>query len=139
MKKSGLQKVMLSCWLLPLFLLLPAVCLGAGSSGISFDMLAMQGIWVRTDAPYRLEISQGEKGEMKAKYFNRKYINVEETTTASENGAQLILVKLKDVNYDGSFYVLKYERSEDTLVGIYVLGGTGQRFKVSFIRNPADG
>ena len=139
MKNRVFKKVMLSRCLIPLLLLFPAVCLGAGSSGISFDMLAMQGVWVRSDAPYRLEISQGEKGELEAKYFNRKYINVEETTTASENGAQMILVKLKDVNYEGSFYVLRYERDNDSLVGIYVHGASNQRFKVWFSRNSIDG
>jgi len=113
--------------------------LAAQPSPVHLDLLAMQGTWVREDAPYRLEISGGAGGVMRVKYFNRKYINVEETDTAARGGFQYILIRLKDVNYPGSIYLLRYDRKQDKLFGIYTPGTTGQEFNVSFARKKPAG
>ncbi len=98
------------------------------------DMLAIQGSWVRTDAPYVIELRATKDNSLKATYFNRRFIHVENTKTAEENGFLYIMITLQDTNYPGSQYLLNYDRGLDRLNGIYILGNTKQRFKVSFTR-----
>lgn len=98
------------------------------------ELLAMQGRWVRTDAPYIIELRQNQSHKLQASYFNPRPIHVEETETAKKDGLQYVMIKLQDVNYEGSVYLLNYNREQDTLQGIYLHGGSGQRFQVSFSR-----
>ncbi|MGI9538431.1 MAG: hypothetical protein ACR2PB_15270 [Desulfocapsaceae bacterium] len=98
------------------------------------ELLAMQGRWVRTDAPYIIEIRQNENNKLQASYFNPRPIHVDKTETAKKDGLQYVMIKLQDVNYEGSVYLLNYDREQDALQGIYMHGGSGQRFKVSFSR-----
>lgn len=98
------------------------------------DILAMQGRWVRTDAPYVIELRQNKNNTLQATYFNRRLIHVEKTEMATKNGLQYILIELQDINYQGSVYLLSYERSQDALHGIYIHGASGQRYQVSFSR-----
>ena len=104
---------------------------------ITPDLLAIQGRWVRTDAPYVIELSQGKGNTLQATYFNRRLIHVEKTQTAIENGLQYIMIELQDVNYQGSVYLLSYDRNQDALQGIYIHGASGQRYQVSFSRQPS--
>ena len=99
-----------------------------------FDLLAMQGVWVRTDAPYVIELRHENGNNLKATYFNRRYINVERTETASRQGDQYIRITLRDENYPGSTYYLRYEREKDLLFGYYILGADGRQFEVLFTR-----
>ncbi len=117
--------------------------LGGGIAGIaqnqdsgiySPDLLAMQGRWVRTDAPYIIELRLGKNQALQASYFNPRPIHVEKTETASEKGLQYVMIELQDVNYQGSIYLLYYDRERDALHGIYMHGASKQRFKVSFFR-----
>ena len=98
------------------------------------ELLAMQGRWVRNDAPYIIELRQNQSHKLQASYFNPRPIHVEETETAKKDGLQYVMIKLQDVNYEGSVYLLNYNREQDTLQGIYLHGGSGQRFQVSFSR-----
>ncbi len=101
------------------------------------DMLAMQGRWVRTDAPYIIELRQGKSKKLQATYFNRRYINVEKTETAEQNGLHYVMIRLQDVNYQGSMYLLSYNREGDTIDGVYIHGASGQRYQVIFTRQTA--
>jgi len=101
------------------------------------DMLAMQGRWVRTDAPYIIELRQGKSKKLQATYFNPGYINVEKTEIAEQNGLQYVMIRLQDVNYQGSMYLLSYNREGDTLDGVYIHGASGQRYQVGFTRQTA--
>ncbi len=58
-----------------------AVAVAAESSVTvrSPEMLALQGRWVRTDAPYVIELSHGQDGGLQAAYFNPKPIHVGKT------------------------------------------------------------
>ena len=47
------------------------------------DMLAIQGRWTRTDAPYVIELRHAKDGSMQATYFNPKPINVSKTKQRS--------------------------------------------------------
>lgn len=98
------------------------------------DLLAMQGRWVRSDAPYVIELKQDTTKKLQASYFNRRYIHVEKTETARQNGQQFVMIRLKDTNYDGSVYLLGYDRTSDALQGVYIHGASGQRFSVTFSR-----
>ena len=104
------------------------------TSFVSPDLLALQGTWIRTDAPYIVELRQGSDNTLTAKYFNRRYINVEHTETARQDGRQLVMIRLRDTHYDGSTYLLGYDRNNDILEGLYIHGASGQRFTVVFTR-----
>jgi hypothetical protein len=104
------------------------------SGTYSLELLAMQGRWVRTDAPYVIELRQNKSHKMQASYFNPRPIHVEKTETTQKDGLQYIMIKLQDVNYEGSIYLLNYNREQDALHGIYMHGASGQRFQVSFSR-----
>jgi hypothetical protein len=106
----------------------------AGPNYFSPDMLALQGRWVRTDAPYVIELRQGNNKTLQATYFNRRYIKVDKTETSTQDDVQYVLIRLQDVNYSGSTYVLGYNRIHDSLEGIYIHGASGQRFEVTFSR-----
>ena len=101
---------------------------------ITPDMLAMQGSWIRTDAPYVIELRQDKSNTLQATYFNRRLIHVEKTEMATNNGLQYIMIELQDINYQGSIYLLSYDRIQDALHGIYIHGASGQRYQVSFSR-----
>lgn len=100
-------------------------------------MLALQGRWVRTDAPYVIELRHSQEGSLQAAYFNPKPIHVGKTETAEQGGLVQILIELQDVNYRGSTYVLTYDRSQDLLQGIYFHPVTKQSYDVTFVRQPA--
>ena len=98
------------------------------------DLLAMQGRWIRSDAPYVIELRYDPTHTLKARYFNPRPINVAKTETTINEGRQFVMIELQDVNYDGSLYLLNYDRGQDALDGIYVHGASGQRFQVRFSR-----
>ena len=103
------------------------------------DMLAVQGLWIRTDAPYVIELrsTQDDGVSLQARYFNKKSINVEKTETIEKNGLLHVLIVLRDVNYQGSYYLLSYNREKNLLQGNYFHAASQQKYMVSFIRKPA--
>jgi hypothetical protein len=108
---------------------------GAQPTGqISPDMLAIQGLWIRTDAPYVIELRHAVGGALQAAYYNPRPIHVARTEFAEQNGLLKVMIELQDVNYPGSTYVLAYERGLDHLVGIYFHPETQQTFEVEFAR-----
>ena len=102
----------------------------------SLEMLALQGRWVRTDAPYVIELSHGQDGALQAAYFNPKPIHVGKTETAEQGGLIQVLIELQDANYPGSTYVLTYDRPQDLLKGIYFHPVSKQSYEVTFVRQP---
>ena len=101
------------------------------------DMLAIQGHWIRTDAPYVIELRHAKDGSMQATYFNPKPINVGKTEIAEQGGLVQVMIELQDVNYPGSTYVLSYDRTRDILEGIYFHPATKQSYEVGFVRQVA--
>ena len=106
----------------------------ASISAYSPDMLRLQGRWIRTDAPYVIELSHTQDGSLQAAYFNPKAINVGKIETAEQDGIVQVLIELQDVNYPGSTYVLSYDRSQDLLEGIYFHPVSKQSYPVGFVR-----
>ena len=100
-------------------------------------MLALQGRWVRTDAPYVIELNHAKGGSLQAAYFNPKPINVGKTEIAEQGGMVQVMIELQDANYPGSTYVLSYDRSQDLLKGIYFHPATKQSYEVGFVRQVA--
>jgi len=101
------------------------------------DMLALQGRWIRTDAPYVIELSHAKGGSLQAAYFNPKPIHVGKTETAQQGGVVQVLIELQDVNYPGSTYVLSYDRTQDMLKGIYFHPVSKQSYEIGFVRQVA--
>ena len=98
------------------------------------DMLALQGRWIRTDAPYVIELSHAKGGSLQAAYLNPKPIHVGKTETAQQGGVVQVLIELQDVNYPGSTYVLSYDRTQDMLKGIYFHPVSKQSYEIGFVR-----
>ena len=127
--------VLATCFL---SVLLPVAVTAAETTSLrSPEMLALQGRWVRTDAPYVIELRHAQDGALQATYFNPKPIHVGKTETAEQGGMVQVLIELQDVNYPGSTYVLTYDRSQDLLKGIYFHPVSKQSYDVTFVRQPA--
>ncbi len=130
------------CWavLVTCFLsvLLPVAVTAVETTSLrSPAVLALQGRWVRTDAPYVVELSHAQNGSLQAAYFNPKPIHVGKTETAEQGGLVQVLIELQDVNYPGSTYVLTYDRPQDLLKGIYFHPVNKQSYDVTFVRQSA--
>jgi hypothetical protein len=122
-----------------LSVLLPVICAVAAETAPlrSPDMMALQGRWTRTDAPYVIELRHAKDGSLQATYFNPRPINVGKMETAEQGGMVQVLIELQDVNYPGSTYVLSYDRTRDILEGIYFHPATKQSYEVGFVRQVA--
>lgn len=99
------------------------------------DKSLLVGNWVRTDAPYRIQISELlDDGKMKAGYFNPKSINVSKAGWVNGGGVIQLYIELRDENYPGSNYSLTYLPERDMLAGNYFQAVEGATFKVEFAR-----
>ena len=99
------------------------------------DKSLLVGNWVRTDAPYRIQISELlDDGKMKAGYFNPKSINVSKAGWVNSGGVIQLYVELRDTNYPGSNYSLIYIPERDLLAGNYYQAVEGTTFQVEFVR-----
>jgi len=99
------------------------------------DKSLLVGNWVRTDAPYRIQISELlDDGKMKAGYFNPKSINVSKAGWVNSGGVIQLYIELRDENYPGSDYNLTYVPERDLLAGNYFQAVEGATFKVEFAR-----
>ena len=87
-----------------------------------------------TDAPYVIELRHAQGGSLQALYFNPKPIHVGKTEAAEQGGVVQVMIELQDVNYPGSTYVLRYNRAQDILQGIYFHPATQQSYEVGFVR-----
>jgi hypothetical protein len=93
------------------------------------------GNWVRTDAPYNLDITELLKdGNLKAEYLNPKSIHVEKANWANANGVIQIYIELRDENYPGSNYKLTYFPDNDLLSGKYFQAVEGVTYDIGFTR-----
>lgn len=106
------------------------------AQAVSADRNKITGNWVRTDAPYNLNITDVlSDGNLKAEYLNPKSINVSKANwTADVNGAINIFIELRDANYPGSNYTLFYYPDKDLLAGKYFQAVAGETYDVGFIR-----
>lgn len=131
---SNYTRLVTTTILMAMFML-AGTALAQTTDYFSPERLALQGRWIRTDAPYIIELRPDKSNKLQATYFNKRPIHVEKTETLTKNGLQFVMIELQDINYSGSTYLLSYNRSRDSLDGVYILGGSGQRFEVFFSRD----
>lgn len=102
------------------------------------DILALQGRWVRTDAPYVIELSYAGDESLQAAYYNPRPINVAMTKSTVQKGLRQVMIELRDANYPGSTYLLSYDRQHDLLSGYYFQAVSQQTFEVVFVRQTGE-
>jgi hypothetical protein len=99
------------------------------------DKKLLVGNWLRTDAGYRILISQvNDDGTIAAQYFNPNPINVGKANWEESHRNLKIRVELRDVNYPGSTYTLSYLPDRDILAGEYYQAVESLTFYVEFTR-----
>lgn len=106
----------------------------AQSRGVA-DPQRLVGRWVRPDGGYVLELSDIKTdGSLKAAYYNPRPINVSRAELSRKKGRMSIFIELRDVNYPGSNYNLRYDPATDRLTGTYFQAVERQRYEVEFVR-----
>jgi hypothetical protein len=99
------------------------------------DFQRLAGRWLRTDGGYILELREIKKdGSLKAAYFNPRSINVSRAELHREEGKITLLVELRDVNYPGSMYNLRYDPENDRLKGTYFQAVQKDTYYIEFVR-----
>ena len=93
------------------------------------------GRWLRPDGGYVLELKEiGKDNTLTAAYFNPQPIKVFKAEWKSKQGIIKIFVELRDVNYPGSKYSLKYDPKTDRLIGTYFQAVHGETYDIEFVR-----
>ena len=94
------------------------------------------GHWERPDGGYILEINEILKdGKLKAAYYNPRPINVARAEFSTKEGTLSVFIELRDVNYPGSKYNLKYDTKSDKLIGTYFQAVQRETYNVEFSRS----
>lgn len=100
------------------------------------DAQRLVGRWVRPDGGYILDLRDAAQGgNLKATYFNPQPIHVAKAEWRRKDGALLVVVELRDVNYPGSTYTLEYDPGSDRLTGKYFQAVEKRTFSVEFARS----
>ena len=95
----------------------------------------LTGRWLRPDGGYVIEIRSAQtNGVLDAAYFNPRPINVSRAEWRRDNGRLQVFIELRDANYPGSTYTLRYAPQQDRLVGDYFQAVHQQTFDVEFVR-----
>jgi len=95
----------------------------------------LEGSWVRPDGGYILELKNiAEDGTLAAAYYNPRPINVFQAFWATDDGKLAVFVELRDINYPGSKYSLRYDPADDLLKGFYFQAIEQQTYAVEFLR-----
>jgi hypothetical protein len=93
------------------------------------------GRWLRPDGGYILDIRGAlPDGRLDAAYLNPRSINVSRAEWQREGRHLRVFIELRDVNYPGSTYTLRYVPDQDRLVGAYYQAAQRQSFDVEFVR-----
>ena len=99
------------------------------------DFQRLAGRWMRADGGYVLELRDiKEDGSLKAAYFNPRPINVSRAELKRKDGKISLLVELRDVNYPGSLYRLRYDLKSDRLQGTYFQAVQRETYAIEFVR-----
>lgn len=110
----------------------------SNQKGAYVDAQRLAGRWLRPDGGYVLELKNiRSDGGLKANYFNPNPINVHRAKWEYKDRGVNLFVKLRDLNYPGSIYRLRYDAKADRLTGTYFQALLRQTFDVEFIRAKA--
>lgn len=97
----------------------------------------LKGKWLRPDGDYALEVRDiGGDGRVEAAYFNPDPIHVERAEARQDGAALELSVELRDTNYPGCIYKLRYDAASDRLEGTYFQAALGETYDVMFVRSP---
>lgn len=95
----------------------------------------LKGRWMRSDGDYIIEVFEASvDGTLKAAYYNPNTINVEKGEWIIQDDKLFMQVILRDVNYPGSTYTLRYMPEDDALSGNYFQAVEGVNYDVIFTR-----
>jgi hypothetical protein len=99
------------------------------------DFQKLKGKWLRPDGGYVIEVrSVTDDGAMDAAYFNPRPIHVAKAEASLEGAVMKVFIELRDANYPGSTYTLRYDPTGDQFNGIYYQALQQQSFEVAFVR-----
>jgi hypothetical protein len=105
------------------------------SSDAPAEYRPLLGEWVRPDGGYVLAVTDiAADGEARVAYFNPRPIHVERAEARAEDGALGLFIELRDRNYPGSTYTLRYDAEGDQLVGVYFQALQRASYDVVFVR-----
>jgi len=95
----------------------------------------LRGRWLRPDGGYVIEIGDVRReGHLGAAYFNPRPINVSRAEWHRSNDELHVFVELRDANYPGATYSLRYLPATDQLAGDYFQPLHQQTYRVNFLR-----
>jgi hypothetical protein len=95
----------------------------------------LRGRWQRPDGGYVIEVGNVQpEGRLEAVYFNPRPIKVSRAEWHRSNDELHVFVELRDVNYPGAIYKLRYLRTADQLEGDYFQPLHQQALRVKFLR-----
>lgn len=108
----------------------------APAAATKVDAKKLVGKWQRPDGGYVLAIAAAaEDGKLDATYFNPNPINVAAAAwRVSDQGLLIVTVELRDVNYPGAKYTLRYDAANDALAGAYFQPVHNQTYEIAFVR-----
>ena len=113
----------------------PSVPTAAEQPGFS----RLVGKWLRPDGGYVLEVRMvASDGKMEAGYFNPNPIHVSRAEASRDGAILKVFVELRDANYPGCTYTLRYDPGKDAMDGVYYQAALQERYDVAFVRMPAE-
>jgi len=108
---------------------------GAAARSGQPDPGRLVGSWLRADGGYVIAVEAATAdGRLDAAYYNPSPINVARAEWRDAGGGLDVFIELRDVNYPGATYTLRYLPDRDLLVGQYVQPLVGETFEVGFAR-----
>ena len=109
---------------------------GSSQAALDAEEKLLEGSWVRSDGGYVLELRNIEnEGTLTAAYFNPRQIRVWQAFWTIDEGSVALFVELRDINYPGSKYSLRYDPITDQLKGVYFQAVGQQIYEIEFVRN----
>jgi hypothetical protein len=95
----------------------------------------LRGRWLRSDGGYVIEVGNVQpQGGLEVAYFNPRPIKVSRAEWHRSNDELHVFVELRDVNYPGATYKLRYLPAADQLAGDYFQPLHQQTLRVKFLR-----
>ena len=96
---------------------------------------SLQGRWIRPDGGYVLEIKGvAADGRLDAAYFNPRPIHIAVARASRVGSTIKVTIELRDENYPGSTYNLRFDPQSDRLSGDYYQAVAREHYPIFFVR-----
>jgi hypothetical protein len=96
---------------------------------------SLEGRWIRPDGGYVLEIKGvAADGRLDAAYFNPRPIHIAIARASREGSTIKVTIELRDENYPGSTYNLRFDPQSDRLSGDYYQAVAREHYPIFFVR-----